>query len=273
MKLKHYFLAILAIAMFATTNAQETLTNYVFNNNSQLYHTDANWGWWPNGWFYGGCPWIVGSITSNGSKGLQFEGAGASATNKVGVREVYQYVKLGIGTFEIKANLSIEFWSPKCPFGIRVTDRTGKIIGNLAYNVSPNKYAALDYGPATFTTTVNGTYKYAMYCDSINAGCTSVYKTVSCNQIDGNPYDVGADPYAGINDVKAARCDAYPVGNKIVLSSDEQIETVSIISVNGSLISKVIVKDNNFEMPKPSQKGVYFVKMQTATQNKVVKIQ
>lgn len=271
MKFKHYFLVIIATTMFATTNAQETLINAGF----KTFHQDANWAWWPDGWFYDGCPWTTGSITSNLNKGLQFEGAGASVTNKVGVREVYQNVKLGIGTFEIKANLSIEFWTPilKSPFGIRVTDRTGKIIGNLQYTLSQGKYATAEYGPATFTTTVNGTYKFAMYCDSINAGCTSRYATVSCNQIDGNPYDVGADPYAGINDVKAARCDAYALGSKIVLSSDEQIETVSIISVNGSLISKLTVKDNNFEMPKPSQKGVYFVKMQTATQNKVVKIQ
>jgi len=270
MKFKHYFLAIIATAMFATSNAQETLTNAGF----KTFHTDTNWAWWPDGWFYDGCPWIPLSVTSNLNKGLQIEGAGASVTNKIGVREVYQNVKLGIGTFEIKTNASNEFWLVKSPFGIKVTDRTGKILGNLRITpVSPGKYITADYGPVTFTTTANGTYKYAIYCDSVAEYATCIFKTVSCNQIDGNPYDVGADPYAGINDVKAARCEAYAVGNKIVLSSDEQIENVSVISVNGSIISKVAVKNNNFEIPKPSQKGVYFVKMQTATQNKVVKIQ
>ena len=269
MKLKNYFLVMIATAMFATTNAQETLSYANF----PTYHSDPIMVWWPDGWFYGGSPWITNSITTQATKKIQFEAAGASSTKPVGYREVYQYVKLGIGTFEINARCDNQTWTTVTPFGIKVTNRTGAVLGKLPIPAVKNWGTPEDFGPVTFTTTANGTYKYAMYCDSIFAYATCLFKAVSCNQIDGNPYDVGADPYAGINDVKAARCDAYPIGNKIVLSSDEQIETVSVISVNGSIISKVTVKNNNFEMPKPSQRGVYFVKMQTATQNKVVKIQ
>ncbi|MDP4238104.1 MAG: T9SS type A sorting domain-containing protein [Bacteroidota bacterium] len=262
MKLRTYLLAIIATVMVESACAQERLIDWDF----PTFAANSFSSWWPDGWTYSGAPWVTNCITANADKKLQFENVDAG----IDFREVYQYVKLGIGTFNVSAVGRCSHWDPATIYHIKVYDHSGAVLATLNIEYSE---ANITYGPVSFTTTVDGIYKYSIQADKLLGWSSAWYQSVSCMQIDGNEYDAAADPFAGINNVKAIRCEAYISGNKIILSSDEQIQTASIISLNGSLISKIIVNNSNFEIEKPSQKGVYFVKIQTATQSKIIKIQ
>jgi len=262
MKLKIYIFTVMATLFLAPAAAQERLINGDFPS----FQANDFSAWWPDGWLFEG-EWTENCITANDGKRLQFEHRDGAS-----VRRVYQNVNLGIGTFVINTNADIHVWDSITPYSIVVTDPNNVVMFKDTLTLTNQEY--LDLGPWEFTTTVNAPYKFAIECvkDSTNGWSQAYIFTVSLMQIDGDEYDPDGPTDIESLNAEAKSLNAYVANNKIVLNSEEIILSTRIISINGSVIYRSNVNKTMFEMARPAQSGVYFVVMETATQNKIIKL-
>jgi hypothetical protein len=267
MKLKIYIMAIMATLFVASANSQEMLVDGTFPTFS---HTSFS-VYWPDGWTFAGTDAFttaagVATMTANSSKRIEFEDYNDGVAS---FREAYQMVNLGIGDFQVTANAQVNEWDKATPYHIVVTDANNKVVSNLDMAITSG-YA--NFGPALFTTTTNGTYKFSLQCNRTvaNGWSNCLINSVSLLQNDGSPYVSGGT--TAIREVNSKLCNAKIVEDKIVLNSEEIISNASLVSMNGSVISKININKNSFEMAKPQQKGIYFVMIQTPTQSKTIKL-
>jgi hypothetical protein len=273
MKLKIYFIVVMATLLVASAKSQEMLVN----GNFAKFSSTTNYGWWPDSWLFSGSdPFKTSAgsatMTANSAKKLEFENYATTNPGTVNFREAYQIVKLGIGTFHIVDTVKVGQWDAVSPYNVVVTDPQGVELIRLNHGNTAGAYQG--FVSPDFVTTKDASYKLSIQCKkdgSQTQFSTAYFWFISLMQTDGNAYDPAADMTA-TKDVLSKACNAIVVGNKIVLSSEEQIQDATILGLNGCIINKVVVNKNNFEIAKPTQSGVYFVKMQTASQNKIVKI-
>jgi hypothetical protein len=270
---KIYIFMILATMFVLKSNAQNLLVWDVFNDNA--YGSTSFSGWWPLSWSFNG-DWTDGCITSNSSRGIIIEDI--TATPRVAsFREIYQNVDLGIGTFQLNDTTGVEYYASStiCPFGYKITCADGTVLLDTLLSADvAHDGTMLPHGPFTFTTTVNTHYKFAVQAtrgDTYGYSALGI-RNLNLIQLDGDPYDPAADQFTGINNILSKPCTAVVIGDKIVLNAEELILKASLISLNGSILYKASINQNRFEIAKPTLNGVYFVTIQTATQNKVVKL-
>ncbi|MDD4991829.1 MAG: T9SS type A sorting domain-containing protein [Paludibacter sp.] len=263
MKLKIYPFAIL-IALFAiSVNAQERLVN----GNFPTYQPTNFSVWWPDGWTFEGV-WTDNCMTADESKKIQFENVDAPV-----LRRVYQTVPLGIGTYQLSGRANIQQWDAESPYSILITDPNGNEV--YKYRLDDTNQAYANFGPQSFSIAKDGKYKFSIQCQrTTSSGWSQAFiYLVSLVQIDGNVYDPDGDTFTGVKQVRLNSCNIVEKQNSIIVSSIENIESVSIISINGSTISKLNNIDRkSFEITKPSQAGVYFVQVKTKTQNQTYKL-
>jgi hypothetical protein len=182
---------------------------------------------------------------------------------------------LGIGTFQVTDNSGVSYYASSLipPFKYKITAPDNKVL--LDTILTPNDDDVLTvHGPFVFTTTVNTHYRFAVQATRGDTyGFSSLrIQDLKLIQLDGDAYDPAADAFSGIKDLQSKPCNAVLMGDKIVLTAEESILKTTLVSLNGSILYKADVNNNTFSINKPSQIGVYFVTIQTATQNKVVKI-
>lgn len=262
MKLKNYFISTLvALFIITTVNSQEQLINWDFPE----FEANDFSGWWPLGWEFGG-EWSFNCITAGSTKRIQFE-----HIDGTDFRQVYQNVKLGIGTFEITTNAKIEEWDVTSPYNIVVTDVSGAEIARMNLELTDGYE---DFGPIEFSTTEHSTYKFSIECSKKeDSGWSQAwYMWVSLKQIDGDEYDPDSDTTAGLDDLASNSCYALVNGDQLRIKSEEAILGVTLFSAYGSLIYQTEANSNELIIRKPQQNGVYLIAVQTATHKKVIKI-
>ena len=271
MKSKIYIIAIMATLFVASAKSQEMLVNGSFPTFS---HTSFS-TYWPDGWtFAGSDPFTsaagVATMTANSSKKVEFEDYNDLLPS---LREVYQIVKLGIGTFHVSDTVKVNDWDAVSPYNIVITDPQG--VELLRMNHANNGNAYVGYVSPDFVTTKDAPYKFSIQCtkDGSDGWSNAYIWFVSLMQTDGNAYDPEADTTpTAVKELVKNTCNAVIIDNKIVMTSQDPILKASLISSNGSIIYDEIVNKNRLEIAEPSQRGIYIVKMQTANQNKVIKI-
>ena len=262
---------ILATMFVAKSNAQNLLVWNVFDDNA--YGSTSFSGWWPLSWSFNG-DWTDGCITSNSGRGIIIEDITADP-RVASFREIYQNVNLGVGTFQLTDNTGVTYYASSIlpPFGYKITAPDNTVVFQILLTPNTDGVAAV-HGPFTFTTTVNTHYRFAVQAIRGNTyGYSDLnIRDLQLIQLDGDPYDPASDVFTGTKALLSKPCDAVVMGDKIVLTAEELILKASLVSLNGSIIYKADVDKNTFEIKKPSQIGIYFVTIQTATQNKVVKL-
>ena len=260
----------MATLLVASAKSQEMLVN----GNFAKFSSTSFSTWWPNNWLFSGSdPFITSAgkatMTANAAKKLEFEDY---ADGLVSFREAYQMVHLGIGTFHIADTVKVGQFDAISPYNIVVTDPQGIELIRLNHGHTAGAYQG--FVSPDFVTTKDASYKFSIQCKkdvSQTQFSTAYVWFISLMQTAGNAYDPAADLTA-TKDVLSKVCNAFVIGDKIVMNSEEPILIASILGLNGSIINKIVINKNNFEIAKPTQSGVYFIKMQTASQNKIVKI-
>ena len=270
---KIYIFMILATLFVTKVSAQNLLLWDVLDDNS--YGTTSFSGWWPLSWSFNG-DWTTDCITSNSSRGIIIEDITADP-RVASFREIYQNVDLGIGTFQLNDTSGVEYYasSTVCPFGYKITGADGTVVLDTLLSADvAHDGTMLPHGPFTFTTTVNTHYKFAVQAtrgDTYGYSAMGI-KNIKLIQLDGDPYDPAGDIFNGTKDLLSKPCNAVVIGDKIVLTAEEVVLKASLVSLNGSILYKTSINQNRFEITKPTVSGVYFLRIQTATQNKVIKL-